>query len=245
MLMVLVAMIVATILMVGLVVMPVIVVIGMMMCMIVRVTVVMAAMWTMRMFMPVFGLTVLMNARAGCTALAMLMGAGCRIGAGLRFKGRLHCGDAGAHALEHFLQHMIGGNAQKTLAHLHRNMPIAQMIGGAGQVFATGAGDMQDMLCIGQHLDYATITGHQQITTAQDFSARQHQRQLFAVIQRHALACFLPQLEWQRQPALCLDAVGGARNFKFLVDFYHGFFMVMFALRLGRVKCGANSMDRL
>ena len=72
------------------------------------------------------GFAILVN---GAT-MAVVRMALCGIGARLGLKGRHHRGHFGTQPLQHFIQHMVHGNAQPALAHLHCDVPIAQVIGG-------------------------------------------------------------------------------------------------------------------
>ena len=53
------------------------------------------------------------------------------VGAGLGLERRFHRGGRRAQPAQHVLEHMVGGDAQKPIADLHRHVAVAQVIGGA------------------------------------------------------------------------------------------------------------------
>ena len=117
--------------MVMLVVMLVIVVMSVIVPMIVSVRIIMPVSMVMPAIRSVHmlflsGFAILVN---GAT-MAVVRMALCGIGARLGLKGRHHRGHFGTQPLQHFIQHMVHGNAQPALAHLHCDVPIAQVIGG-------------------------------------------------------------------------------------------------------------------
>ena len=48
-----------------------------------------------------------------------------------RLEGRLDRGDARVQSLQHVLEHVIRGEAQPVLAHLHRNVAVSEVVGRA------------------------------------------------------------------------------------------------------------------
>ena len=161
---------------------------------------------------------VLVNTPAVALLVVIMAMRPAAIGAGLGLERPLQHLDRCAQPSEHIFQHMIRGNAQEPLADLHRDMPIAQVIGGLRQALRRNEGDMQNLLGFGDHFDHAPITRHDQVAAAQDLAARQHQSDLFAGGQPGAQAAFLARIEGQLQLAFDFEAVCAARDFQFCLD---------------------------
>ena len=52
-----------------------------------------------------------------------------RVGAGFGFERRLDLAHLGTQLLHHLREHVVRGDAQEILAHLHRHVPVAEVIG--------------------------------------------------------------------------------------------------------------------
>src|SRR6202049_2662214 len=68
-----------------------------------------------------------LSAMTGFVVVAMLA-----VGAAFGLEGRLDRGEARAESLEHLFQHVVGGQPQPSVSHLHRDVAVAEVIGGAG-----------------------------------------------------------------------------------------------------------------
>ena len=79
------------------------------------------------------------------------------VGAGLGLERRFDHGRARAEPLQHPLQHVIGRQPQKTIPDLHRDMPVAEMIGGARERLRRIAFDVQQLLDPADHFDDAPV----------------------------------------------------------------------------------------
>jgi len=128
---------------------------------------------------------------AGVALLVVVVAMAAAIRAGLRLKGRADRLRRRAQPFEHVLEHMVGRDAQESLADLHRHMPVAKVISGAREILGRLAGDMQNLLGLRDHFHYATVARDHQVAAAQDFSARQHQADFFAGVQFRSQAALL------------------------------------------------------
>ncbi len=95
------------------------------------------------------------------------------VGPGLRLERRLHVRDARPEMAQHLLEHVILHQAQKPVAHLHRDVAIAKMIRRARELGRAGAFDVQYLLRGRNDFDNAAVGGRHQIATTQNFTARQ------------------------------------------------------------------------
>ena len=159
------------------------------------------------------------------------------IGACLGFERRCHRLDGCGKTLEHFCEHVVRGDAQESVADLHRHMAVAQVIGGARKVLGRAAGDVQYLFGLRDDFDDAPIARDNQITAAQDFTARQHQRHVLARNKLGAQAAFLPGIERQFQLPLHFEAIGAAWNPEAGFDLEH----CWFAVQKRKYRCAIGS----
>ena len=137
------------------------------------------------------------------------------VGAGLGFeRGHERC-EPRPEAREHFLEHMIACEPQPSLAHLHGDVAIPEVIRGTRQFPGRIAGHVHEDLRLRDDLDHAAVGGHEEVAAAQDVAAREVQRHFLATVERGELARLLPLLEWQgevRGDLQCVRGVGTDRK---------------------------------
>lgn len=136
------------------------------------------------------------------------------IGAGLGFERLLLRGEFESHAGEHGIEHMIAAVAQPVRAEFERYMPVAEMIGAAGERTGIARARRGHGLACRMNFDDAPVLGEQPVAAAQDLAPRQHDANLFAVLETRAEAAAAADLEWQDEPrARCIgrraSGIGG------------------------------------
>jgi hypothetical protein len=164
--------------------------------------------------------TVVVNA-PGVALLVIVVPVTAAISAGLRLERCLHGLKRRAQPLQHLLEHMVGCDAQEAISDLHRDMPVAQMVGRPGDVLWGLAGDVKHLLGLRHDFDYTAIACNDKVAAAQDVAARQHQRDLLAGSQVGAKPALLPRIERELELTLDLKAVGAAGNFQLGFYFDH------------------------
>ena len=141
-----------------------------------------------------------------------------RVCARLRLERRLDVRHSGAQLADHFLEDMVLRDAQEIAADLDRHVAIAEVVRDLRQFLRF---DVQELLGLGDDLDYAPVGGGHQVAAAQDFAARQLEADLLARYQSRLQAALLPRLERQTQLPAHFDLVGGARDLQLGLYFEH------------------------
>jgi len=149
------------------------------------------------------------------SAVFFMMAMTAAVRTGFRFEGRQHRRQCCAEAAQHVFQHMIRGKAQKTVADLHWNVAVAEVIGGFGQCGGISADDVDDLLGFSDDFDNATVATQQVITTTQDFTTRQQQPGIFTGNEFAAQPAFLPQVKRQLQLLFGRCMAGSSSGFDF------------------------------
>jgi hypothetical protein len=193
---------------------------------VVSMVVLMAMLMSMAMVVPVvvimiMGVIAILMYHPGARALGVVMAVAAAVGSRFGLEGRIHRRDARTEPAQHLLEHVVGGNAQMTGADFDRYVPVAQVVGRAGQRLGRRAGHVQHLLGFGDHFDDATVARHDQVAAAQYFTARQAQRDFFAGGELSAQTGFLAGIERKLQAPLHIDAVGTAADLEFVSDFEH------------------------
>jgi hypothetical protein len=202
-------------------VVPAVVVMLMMVVMVMRVTVVVPSFVRMSMLVVVrLAFTVLVNAPR-VPVLVIVVPVSAAISPGFRLEGRLHRFNRGAQALQHVLEHMVGGNSQEAVADLDRNMPVAEMVGRPDEVLSGFACDVQHAFGLGHDFDHPTVTGNGKVPAAENLSARQHEADFLSRYEPCAQPALLARVERQLDLAFHLEAICAARDFKFCLDLDH------------------------
>jgi hypothetical protein len=119
------------------------------------------------------------------------------IGPGLRLKAFGDVLDRSAEPLDHGAKHMIRQQPQPAPAHLHRHMPVADMVGDAGQLGRTARTHFHQGL--GGRLDghHPTVLEVQSIAMAQQAAVGKIDADLFAAQQLRAKSRALALLKTQ------------------------------------------------
>src|SRR5258706_231080 len=94
----------------------------------------------------------------------------------------------------HLLEHMVRLDAREVLAALHRLVAVAEVVGDARELVAL---DVQELFLRRHDLDLPAIGRLDDIATAHDGAALEHQADLLAGGELRAQAALLPQLEGQ------------------------------------------------
>jgi len=102
-----------------------------------------------------------------------LMHVAAAIRAGFGFERRIDRYHYASQALDHLPQDVVIGDAQPSLADLKGHMPVAEMVGNAGQLQWVGAADLEDPFRLGGDLHAASILGLQEVAVTQGFAPRQ------------------------------------------------------------------------
>ena len=113
-----------------------------------------------------------------------------------------------AQTLQHFLEHRVLPDTQKTVADLRLRVTVAEMKRAAQQVVRRRAFDAVSCFGGGHDADHAAVVADHQIAVAQHAAARREQRHFLARTQLGAQPAFLAQLV--RQHEFIVDLVGVA-----------------------------------
>lgn len=132
------------------------------------VTVVVAAVRAMHMPVIVM-LAVLVDLAAVAVLLVRVASA---VGASFRLERGLERGEFRTQTAQHVLEHMVGGKPKVPLAHLHRHMTIAKVIGGAREFGGPGAFHVHHLLLARHDFDDATVRTDKQVAAAKHVTAR-------------------------------------------------------------------------
>jgi len=122
------------------------------------------------------------------------------IGAGFGLKRRAQ----GAHGCtlrtQHVREHVVGLNSQPAVADLYRYVPIAKMVGRAGERQCIFAARFQQVFWCCVHDDDPPVAGFEFVSAAQQRAAFEQQGGCVAALQAHALAAFAAcgEIEFQR-----------------------------------------------
>jgi len=87
------------------------------------------------------------------------------ISARFRLERHQHGREFRAQAFQHFFKHMVGSDAQKTIADLHRHVAVAEVISSTRKLVRVRAFDMQHLLLLCNDLYSAPVRRRQQIAT--------------------------------------------------------------------------------
>jgi hypothetical protein len=167
------------------------------------------------------GVIAILMYHPGARDLGVVMAVAAAVRSRFGLEGRIHRRDARTEPAQHLLEHVVGGNAQMTGADFDRYVPVAQVVGRAGQRLGRRAGHVQHLLGFGDHFDDAAVARHNQVAAAQYFTARQAQRDFFAGSELRAQTGFLAGIERKLQAPLHIDAVSTAADLEFVSDFEH------------------------
>jgi len=131
----------------------------------------------------------------------------------LGLKTLIHFTDRTAEPLDHGLQHMVGQQSQPARAHLHRYMPIADVIGNTGQLRGIAGPNFHQGLGSSLDRNHAAVFEQQTIAMAQQAPIGQVHADLFSAEQfgpkARALALLETQLENLVDRCMAVGALGG------------------------------------
>ena len=135
------------------------------------------------------------------------------VGPGLGFEGGLFLGDDQVHALEHLRQYVIGFDLQVVRLQFDLHVPVAQVVGRAGQIEGTAlvrAGAHQHhRLRRSVYPHQGAILGHQHIAAAHHAAALQKHPQTAAQRVHGLEAALLPGIPVQADGGGSLEQHGG------------------------------------
>ena len=126
--------------------------------------------------------------------LPMMVVPSAAIGSRLRLELRVFLDDCRSEPLQHFLQYLIPGNAQKPFAHLSLGMAIAQVEGAAKQVMRILARDTVGGFPCGHDLHHTPVITGEQIVVPQHCTPRREDGHFLSRGKRSAQAAVLTQL---------------------------------------------------
>ena len=135
------------------------------------------------------------------------------VGPGLGFEGGLFLGDDQVHALEHPAQHVVGFNFQMVRLQFDLHVPVAQVVGRAGQIegaaMVRAGAHHHDGLWRSVHPHQRAILGHQHIAAAHHAAALQKHPQTAAQRVHGLEAALLPGVPVQADGGGSLEQHGG------------------------------------
>nr|GEU28209.1 hypothetical protein [Tanacetum cinerariifolium] len=137
------------------------------------------------------------------------------IRAGLRLEPGLFFDDHRPQPRQHFLEHRIGADAQKAVAHLRLRVAVTQMESAAQQRVRIEARHLVGGLGRGHHGNHAPVFARQQVAAPQHGAARGEHGHVLARIERGAQAAFFAQFVGQHQARSDGGGTGiGRRDFR-------------------------------
>jgi hypothetical protein len=102
-----------------------------------------------------------------------------------------------AEAAQHVLEHVVFGDAQETVADLHRHVAVAEVIGDPRERIGL---DVQQLLGGRNDLDRAAARRPHHVSAAQNLAARHHQGDFLTRLERRTQAALLPLFERKDEP---------------------------------------------
>ena len=158
----------------------------------------------------VFFMVMVMNFSSMAHLIVLMMAA--RIGAGLRLERRLDVRHLRPKLLHHLLENVILRDAQKSLAYLDGHVPVPKVVGHLGKILRF---DMQYLFRLGNDFDHPAVGGRDEVSAAQDFSARQDQSHFLPGNELRLEPALLPRFERQLELAAHIDLVRSPGYFEF------------------------------
>src|SRR5688572_20878246 len=125
-----------------------------------------------------------------------------RISAGLGLEGSVEHAHPPSQTLDHLQEHGVGDEAKPSVAHLQRNVAIAEVIGDARERRLVAALDMHDALAVRHDFDHLSPRRQNEIPAAHHFAARERDCDLLARLEARALATLLPHFKPQNKTAV-------------------------------------------
>lgn len=116
-----------------------------------------------------------------------------------RIEWRLNLADRTTEPQQHFGENVIRLNKQAALAKLYRDMPVAEMVGGADQLQGVTGTDFEQCFRCGLDSNHAAIAGEQSVAVAQHGAGRKDIAKLLAAGQGDALPALAAGIIRQHQ----------------------------------------------
>ena len=120
-----------------------------------------------------------------------------------------------AKLLQHFFEDMVFSDAQEPLADFNRHVPVSKVVSDSGKIARRVRLDMKNFFFLGNNYHNSAVRSGDQIPSAQDLAARQHQPDVFTGHEFCLEPAFLPQLERQPELTAYVDLVRSSGYFEF------------------------------
>jgi hypothetical protein len=130
-------------------------------------------------------------------------------------EGRLQLYKVRSEGPEHILDHMVRPNAKNLVSNLGRRVPISQMPGKANELIGIFVSDLHNELRRGLNLQPSSIRELQAVPIGHRNRFRKVEKDIFALIRRHANAAAVTRVEVESESAcrlLLRPVPGGTVN---------------------------------